>query len=182
MSNTLPMKIVIATQKNISDEEGNILPKGTYYFLIKKHSRGYVYGNIHASKIPLVFKTRTVLFLMSMAQSKMGKALNIDEEGMPKYEDEKNDSPKVNSTTFLPHITQNIPKCTICLEAIGDRHSTRLSCNHEFHTSCIYKWFSNQNRYSRNCPICRAPHGASLNTTYRRPTTVYTNSSEYRHR
>ena len=26
-------------------------------------------------------------------------------------------------------------KCTICLEAIGDRHSTRLSCNHEFHTS-----------------------------------------------
>ena len=40
--------------------------------------------------------------------------------------------------------------CAICLEPIQSNKCETI-CNHEFHSSCIFKWIKTQS----NCPSCR---------------------------
>lgn len=46
--------------------------------------------------------------------------------------------------------------CSICLE---DNHlGIKLSCKHEFHEYCLYKYYNcliKNNRFELNCPLCR---------------------------
>lgn len=42
--------------------------------------------------------------------------------------------------------------CAICCETCEDDHTTTLSCNHSYHTSCILEWYRIGNS---NCPLCR---------------------------
>ena len=43
-------------------------------------------------------------------------------------------------------------ECSICFEPIcSKRDETNLSCNHNFHSTCINQWFEKDNR----CPLCR---------------------------
>ena len=41
--------------------------------------------------------------------------------------------------------------CTICLESLKEKDKTILSCNHTFHTSCLFKNIINSNN---TCPLC----------------------------
>jgi Ring finger domain len=50
--------------------------------------------------------------------------------------------------------------CSICLEKVGD-DSSKLSCNHWFHASCIYKWLDRDSR----CPMCRKDIKERMNIT-----------------
>ena len=46
------------------------------------------------------------------------------------------------------------PTCAICIELMVDAESTRLSCSHVFHTSCLVRMQANSS--TRSCPVCRA--------------------------
>ena len=46
------------------------------------------------------------------------------------------------------------PTCAICIEAMVEAESTRLSCSHVFHTSCLAGMQANSS--TRACPVCRA--------------------------
>lgn len=45
------------------------------------------------------------------------------------------------------------PTCTICLEHITENNHV-LDCGHNFHTTCIIKWFRSDHN---QCPNCRKP-------------------------
>ena len=42
-------------------------------------------------------------------------------------------------------------ECSICFEDITNEKTTKILCNHVFHTTCINTWTSIKN----TCPICR---------------------------
>ena len=48
--------------------------------------------------------------------------------------------------------------CAICLEPlkkdVPEEYKSVLSCNHEFHPTCLLKWFEK----STTCPTCRKDH------------------------
>lgn len=44
-------------------------------------------------------------------------------------------------------------ECSICLESFEGYSSTRLACQHRFHTQCVTVWLRKRN----SCPCCRAP-------------------------
>jgi hypothetical protein len=48
--------------------------------------------------------------------------------------------------------------CPICRDPIdvSETGKVELSCSHEFHLSCITRWFSTGGN-TRTCPICREP-------------------------
>ena len=41
--------------------------------------------------------------------------------------------------------------CSICIEGCNNETSSKLSCGHHFHTSCIKEWL----KRSKKCPLCR---------------------------
>ena len=43
--------------------------------------------------------------------------------------------------------------CCICFDDIQEKDSYVLSCNHEFHDTCIMKWFESGDNFT--CPLCR---------------------------
>ena len=43
-------------------------------------------------------------------------------------------------------------ECSICLDAMSKRSSSRLKCEHRLHTNCIQKWIR---KGSTTCPLCR---------------------------
>ena len=52
--------------------------------------------------------------------------------------------------------------CSICLDKVGiGDDSSRLSCDHWYHASCIYKWLEHDDR----CPMCRADVKERMNVT-----------------
>lgn len=48
-------------------------------------------------------------------------------------------------------------KCPICVEELTTCNHTVSACGHQFHTSCLIKWFSNKaSKETRSqCPVCR---------------------------
>ena len=48
---------------------------------------------------------------------------------------------------------ENEKICSICLEELKIYPTTKLNCNHYFHTNCINLWKDKKNI----CPICRNP-------------------------
>ena len=55
--------------------------------------------------------------------------------------------------------------CIVCREEMGPgSRAKRLDCSHCFHVHCLRSWLERQ----QNCPICRAPVLASVNSTTRR--------------
>lgn len=62
-----------------------------------------------------------------------------------------NSSVIVEGTPFCKvHVPQG--ECAICLDAMTQRGSTKLKCEHRMHTSCIQKWVR---KGSSSCPLCR---------------------------
>lgn len=49
------------------------------------------------------------------------------------------------------HTSDNGDVCIICMSGLHNGNALSLPCNHEFHTTCIYRWYHN----CRECPICR---------------------------
>ena len=43
-------------------------------------------------------------------------------------------------------------ECCICLENINEPERYILQCDHNYHTDCIMKWFSQD---KKTCPTCR---------------------------
>jgi len=43
--------------------------------------------------------------------------------------------------------------CVICTDALDDRGTCELDCNHKFHARCIGNWFKTTR--SDTCPLCR---------------------------
>ena len=74
---------------------------------------------------------------LSKSQSKhffTNSQKNISQWKMPAKEDENKDG------------------CSICLDRFEEREiMTKLSCGHEFHTSCIENWLNDET----SCPLCR---------------------------
>ena len=64
-------------------------------------------------------------------------------------------------------------RCAVCVECAKDGDSVlRLPCSHEFHTTCITRWF--QRNVTPSCPLCRTqytlPDVATLEShVYRAP-------------
>lgn len=54
---------------------------------------------------------------------------------------------------LYPEQEQDI--CSICFEDFSDNNCYTLECKHKFHTSCILKWFRNDNS---TCPLCKDSH------------------------
>ena len=55
-----------------------------------------------------------------------------------------------------PPATVIIKECSICLEVLkGSLGITTLACNHDFHSTCIYKWVKEKD-FENRCPECRA--------------------------
>ena len=52
--------------------------------------------------------------------------------------------------------------CSICLDKVGiGDDSSKLSCDHWYHASCIYKWLEQDDR----CPMCRTDVRERMNVT-----------------
>lgn len=49
-------------------------------------------------------------------------------------------------------------QCSICLECLDNKHSTKIPCEHEFHTRCLGKWATacSSQRRQPSCPLCCA--------------------------
>ena len=45
-------------------------------------------------------------------------------------------------------------QCSICYDNLCIKKSTKTSCGHYFHTSCLNKWLSMNNDIP-SCPLCR---------------------------
>ena len=57
---------------------------------------------------------------------------------------------------YVPRFENN--QCSICFGCLDNEHSTKIPCEHEFHTRCLGNWAtvcSSQGR-QRSCPLCRA--------------------------
>lgn len=60
--------------------------------------------------------------------------------------------------------------CSICLEdnplnIVSDMQGIKLSCKHEFHEYCLYKYYNcliKNNRFELNCPLCRTVNNIYL--------------------
>ena len=50
-----------------------------------------------------------------------------------------------------PDIKFESSTCNICLVNFTDTNKINLSCGHQFHSSCILKWFDKK----MECPCCR---------------------------
>jgi len=44
-------------------------------------------------------------------------------------------------------------ECSVCLETFSQKMVSKLDCGHTYHTSCITKWFSEDEQ--ARCPLCR---------------------------
>lgn len=65
---------------------------------------------------------------------------------------------KMDNPFNIDNDLTEIPTCTICLERLDDSISgiTITSCNHEFHSKCLQKYFHNE------CPLCRHFEGNEI--------------------
>ena len=83
------IRTTISTVVNLWDLNGNWLPMGNYYFLIKKiNKKGHVIGDLsnkHFNGI-FTFKSKDVFKMMAIAQSILSRKSGFsDERGMPNY-------------------------------------------------------------------------------------------------
>lgn len=63
----------------------------------------------------------------------------------------------VNATWVKHHMQPTPPEgqihCAICLvEAEPEERNFKLSCSHQFHSACIFRWL----QQNEKCPICRS--------------------------
>lgn len=60
---------------------------------------------------------------------------------------------KLRCTNSLDTCHVHAPDCPICLDSVARSDDPcRLPCGHVFHSGCVYRWFTRDNR----CPCCRA--------------------------
>jgi hypothetical protein len=158
------LKTTISSQNDFFDSTGQLIPKGNYYFNIRKIENNNYIGDLYCrgSYGEFIFNHIDVIKMMSVAQSRLARRCNIENELMPNY-DSPNVSPRktskyvvqsTNLNDFLIKKREEKPpppdNCTICLkEILSD--SKRLICNHNYHKNCINKWLTSNN----TCPICR---------------------------
>lgn len=64
---------------------------------------------------------------------------------------------KTSSTGRNNEDQQESSECTICMESLGGSDgTTKLTCNHRFHTHCIDHWQTgSMGDVNRQCPLCR---------------------------
>lgn len=51
----------------------------------------------------------------------------------------------------------NGPQCSVCFNALSNRNTRTLPCNHEFHTKCVDRWKRTCAPGDPTCPMCRSP-------------------------
>lgn len=51
----------------------------------------------------------------------------------------------------------NGPQCSVCFNALNNRNTRTLPCNHEFHTKCVDRWKRTCAPGDPTCPMCRTP-------------------------
>lgn len=168
-------KTTVSIGYNIYDLNLKILKSGNYYFLIKDMRYDIISGDIINDKGNLgeyKFKSIDVIIMMSNAQARLGRLVNIDNEYFPNYASPPN-SPitflnnkvvndicnntllRRDSMVNLEHINMisTINICTICRSnMIIDKKTLR--CGHKFHRTCINRWLDS----NITCPICREPN------------------------
>lgn len=61
-------------------------------------------------------------------------------------------------------------ECIICFQEMFQHDVIVLSCNHQYHTKCVEKWFQIQN----TCPICRQSRPVSKYEEYQQKLSLLT--------
>ena len=155
----------ISTIRGLYDENGNYLPSGNYYFKIKEYDDNIFKGKLNNFG-NFCFSPKKLIKMMAVGQSRLAKAANIMEDGMPDYPfptSEKKNYSNYVVQPFFQRVTENQiisrQQCSICLEDIFHDNKKTLSCNHSFHKNCINRWFNQQT----NCPLCRKSHTSNQN-------------------
>lgn len=75
----------------------------------------------------------------------------------PEFDTNVNLNPNLN-----PNLNENLDEylkpgdeynesCSICIEECENGTTSKLSCGHHFHTTCVKEWL----KRSRKCPLCR---------------------------
>ena len=167
------LKTSISAISDIYDLNGQWLPRGNYYFLIKDMSNNKVSGTLNNRTFiaEYIFKPAIVIKMMAAAQARLARRANITHENMPS-QPSPTSSDRYPANLILPsinneHITRthtSPPRtrptpvdndktvCIICLEHI-EGGGEALNCMHRFHSPCINRWL--RNRRHPSCPICR---------------------------
>ena len=173
----LKLKTLIMTEKPLFDIHDNYLPKGFYYYDIKKYTQyntaiGYVISDTIFSTYE--FKMFTVIKIMAKAISKLSRQTEYD-YNITNFKSPSNSpvrQPKSLSCSVLPYLNaknikisntnnknsnknikikeKHYEECSICLEQCK-RSRYRLRCKHVFHKKCIKEWF----KTNKSCPNCR---------------------------
>jgi hypothetical protein len=151
-------KVQISCIYDTYDMEGNILPIGNYYFTIDKYKKGIFYGRITKNNIRMIFSSKQIVLMMSYLQSKLCESSICPELEKSKINDTSTSFSIQPSKINLLKKTkqeQQEPICVICLNKLINHYVTDLECGHKFHTSCITRWFNQDNVKKKTCPICR---------------------------
>ena len=137
------LKTTISSQNDFFDATGQLIPKGNYYFNIKNIENNNYVGDLYCrgSYGEFTFNHVDVVKMMAVAQSRLARRCNIEDEYIPNY-DSPNVSPRktskyviqrssfVDSNNFLMKKQEKpIDNCAICLKEIHS-DSKKLICNH----------------------------------------------------
>ena len=177
----LKLKTLIMTEKPLFDIHDNYLPKGFYYYDIKKYTQyntaiGYVISDTIFSTYE--FKMFTVIKIMAKAISKLTRQTEY-EYNITKFNSPSNSPvrlPKSLSCSVLPYLNaKNVvisnnnnnnkykynkkikakskKQCDECSICLEPCRNGRyrLQCKHIFHNKCIKEWF----KTNKSCPNCR---------------------------
>ncbi len=169
-----PIKTAISTIRSVYDENGNYLPTGNYFFRIKDYNQPVFTGNIshnEESYGEFCFSPKKLVKMLAVGQSRLARRADMQHiKGMPGYPSPLS-SPAVvrrfNSNSFMSrYVVNNYSRnnvihnhedvqCSICMEMIDLGAKKTLNCDHDFHTSCINTWLTDND----TCPLCRAVQG-----------------------
>ncbi len=158
----------ISATASFFDQDGNIVPRGNYYFKINEISDDEFSGDLIQKGLygKFTFKAKDLVKMMSVGQARLARRANIDEEGIPKCESPSLKNNRLFASFLSGNVTKNRivrtydeesllnikrnPQCSICLNEIIT-HEKELQCKHKYHKDCINKWLERSN----TCPVCR---------------------------